>query len=352
MRVRISIVLAAFAVTLLAPAAVGARGPVADARSEQDRIIAYWTPARIAAAKWKGYVIDGRGRMTPNAKPPGTGGGGKPGGGGSGAAVKGASWTGNGAVEERVGRILFSSGGSDWICSGTVVNDASTGNGYSVILTAGHCVFDGADGWSYNFLFMPDFDDDPNYTCAQRVLGCWTATRLAANSDFVPSGFGPDAALRVDYGFALVGAGSKGGQLDATVGGYDLKTSGVSLSDTQWAFGYPAEGKYKGKDLIYCKGSTVNDPYDVGTWGMACNMNGGSSGGGWLWGTTNPADGSGQLSSVNSYGYSGLTYMFGPRFNAETNTVMGDVIDGSATGGASVVCNTGTTRQSVAGCPD
>ena len=52
-------------------------------------------------------------------------------------------------------------------------------------------------------------------------------------------------------------------------------TAIVTLNDTQWAFGYPAEGKYKGKDLIYCKGSTVDDPYDVGTWGMACNMNGG-----------------------------------------------------------------------------
>lgn len=338
MRSRVLVVLGALALSLLMPGTVGARSGAADAaKAEQQRIIDYWTPARIASAQWKGYVRDAKGNVNPNA--------GKPGGGGGGA-VTGASWTGNGAVEERIGRILFSSGGSNWICSGSVVNDGATNNGYSVILTAGHCVFDGADGWSYNFLFMPDFDDDPNYTCAQRVLGCWTASRLAANSDFVPSGFGPDSALRVDYGFALVGAGSKGGQLDATVGGYNLKTSGVTTSSTQWAFGYPAEGRYKGKDLIYCKGSTINDPYNVGTWGMACNMNGGSSGGGWLTDTTNPADGSGALSSVNSYGYSGLTYMFGPRFNSETSTVMGDVIDGSATSNQSVVCNTGVNPPS------
>ena len=66
-------------------------------------------------------------------------------------------------------------------------------------------------------------------------------------------------------------------------------------------------------------------------------MTGGSSGGPWLWGTTNPADGSGLLSSVNSYGYSGLTYMFGPRFNGETSTVLGDVQDGSATAGVTVL---------------
>ena len=344
MRVRISIVLAALAVTLALPgiAAAGSGSAAAAAKAEQDRIIAYWTPARIAAAKPKDFVRDANtGRLIPYARPGGSGG-------------TGASWTGDGAVEMRVGRILFSSGGSNWICSGSVVNDANSSA--SVILTAGHCVYDGADGWSYNVLFMPDFDDDPNYTCASRVLGCWTATRLAANSDFVPSGFGPDKALKVDYGFALVGTGSKGGQLDTTVGGgYNLKRADlaptVTTNDVQWAFGFPAEGRYKGKDLIYCTGKTIDDPNGVGTWGMACNMNGGSSGGGWLYGTTNPADGSGSLSSVNSYGYSGLTYMFGPRFNSETPTVMGDVLDGSATSTVSVVCNTGTTQQSVANCP-
>jgi hypothetical protein len=135
-----------------------------------------------------------------------------------------------------------------------------------------------------------------------------------------------------------MGLGGKSGtaELDAVTGGYTLKTSGVGTSDTQWAFGYPAAGKYHAKDLIYCKGSTINDPNGVGTWGMACNMTGGSSGGPWLTGTTNPADGSGQLSSLNSYGYQGLTYMFGPRFTSETSTVAGDAIDGSATSGVSV----------------
>jgi hypothetical protein len=339
MRARISIVLAALAVSVALPGIVAARGgdAAAAAKAEQDRIIAYWTPARIAAANPRDFVRDANtGRLIPYAKPGGSGG-------------TGASWTGNGAVEERIGRILFSSGGSDWICSGSVVNDSTAG--VSVVLTAGHCVYDGADGWSYNFMFMPDFDDDPNYTCASRVLGCWTATRLAANSDFIPSGFGPDAALRVDYGFALVGAGSRGTQLDATVGGYGLKTSGVTTNDVQWAFGYPAEGRYKGRDLIYCTGKTIDDPNAVGTWGMACNMNGGSSGGGWLWGTTNPADGSGSLSSVNSYGYTGLQYMFGPRFNSETTTVYNSVLSGNGSSGASVVCNTGVTQQSVSTCP-
>ena len=79
----------------------------------------------------------------------------------------------HGAVELRVGRILFSSGGSDWICSGSVVSDGSST--VSVVLTAGHCVYDGTDGWSYNFLFMPGFDDDPK-RAGEKVLEAIQAT--------------------------------------------------------------------------------------------------------------------------------------------------------------------------------
>jgi hypothetical protein len=326
MRVRISIVLAALAVTMVLPGVAAARGgaAAAAASSEHDRILAYWTPARIAAAKWRDYTVDSKTGKVSSAK-------GKPGSSGT-----GASWTGGGQVYSSVGRILFSSGGSQWICSGTVVSGA-TGNGYSVVLSAGHCAYDGSDGWSSNFVFYPNFDVEPTYTCQGRVNGCWTASRLAINAGFYPSGFGPDSALRVDYSFAYL-PNSTNGELDSRFPGFGLKTSGTSTADTQWAFGFPAEGRYKGKDLIYCTGSTINDPNDVGTWGMACNMNGGSSGGGWLYGPSNPGTDNGKLlSSVNSYGYSGLAYMFGPRFTNATTTVMGDVIDNTATGGTTVL---------------
>jgi V8-like Glu-specific endopeptidase len=300
-------------------------------------VLAYWTPARIANAKFRDYVRNGAGKMIPFAKP------------GGGGAVTGASWPNGGAIQERSGRILFSSGGSDWICSGSVVNDASTSNGYSIVLTAGHCVFDGTDGWSYNFLYMPNFDAEPNYDCNTRADGCWRANLLSANADFVPEGFGTDETVRVDYGFARVGlriAGSGTAELDADTGGYGLNTASVAHNVTKWAFGYPAEGKYKGKDLIYCSGPTIDDPYGAPTWGVACNMNGGSSGGPWIYGTTNPAvyTAGTLLTSVNSYGYSGVQYMFGPKFNAETQTVFNSATSGSASQGVSVVCSVGTSE--------
>lgn len=328
MRSRVLLALTALTLSLLLPATVGARSAQGAARAEHDRVVAYWTPARLAAAKAKDYMRNDAGKLVPYARP-----------GGGGGAVKGASWTGNGAIEQRSGKLFFSTSGGNWQCSASVVSDGSTSNGYSTILTAGHCTYDGSEGWSSNVLYIPDYDDAPTSTCSQTIHGCWTATRLAINSDFYPGGFGSEASLRVDYGFMRMGLGGKSGaaELDAVTGSYGLKTSGVSPDDKQWAFGYPAAGKYKGKDLTYCSGSTVNDPYGVGTWGMACNMTGGSSGGPWLWGTTDPANGTGQLSSVNSYGYQGLAYMFGPRFNGETPTVLSDAIDGSATQGVSVV---------------
>lgn len=323
--------------------AVGLLGTPAQAnssasdRAEDARVLAYWTPARIANAKFRDYVRTDAGKMVTRAKPP------------TGGVVTGASWPNGGAIQQRSGRILFSSGGSDWICSGSVVNDASTSNGYSIVLTAGHCVFDGSDGWSYNFLYLPNFDAQPSYDCATRADGCWRANLLTAHDDFVPGGFGSDETVRVDYGFARVGlriAGSGTAELDAATGGYGLNTTTIANSVTKWAFGYPAEGKYKGNDLVYCTGPTTDDPNGAPTWGIACNMNGGSSGGPWIYGTTTPATYTAAtvLTSVNSYGYSGLSYMFGPRFNTETQTVYTSATSGTASPSVSVVCAVGTSE--------
>ena len=87
MRVRISIVLAALAITMVLPGIAAARGDSAAAaeKAEHDRILAYWTPARIAAARWRDYSMDPKsGKITANR--------GKPGG----SSGTGASWTGGG----------------------------------------------------------------------------------------------------------------------------------------------------------------------------------------------------------------------------------------------------------------
>ena len=333
MRPRLAVVVTALLLALALPAAAGAQTGGPAPQSERARTVAYWTAARIAHAIPRDFERTSSGRLIPKAKP----------GGGTSGAVKGASWTGNGLVETQSGRILFTMGGVDYICSGSVIDDSSEGNGFSTVLSAGHCVFDAADGWATNWMYIPRFDDAPTYDCASAYYGCWTATRLAAHQQFVTAGGFNDQAVAVDFAFARVGLGGKGEvgtlELDATTHGYGLKVGGVALSDTLWAFGYPAAGKYRGKDLTYCKGTLINDPYGADTWGMACNMTGGSSGGPWLADTTNPGTTEGRVASLNSYGYSGLTYMFGPKFTSATVTIQGDAIDGSATAGISQVRN-------------
>ena len=49
-------------------------------------------------------------------------------------------------------------------------------------------------------------------------------------------------------------------------------------------------------------------------------MTGGSSGGPWLAGFTTA--GAGTLTSLNSYGYGGVSNMYGPKFNADTQAVV------------------------------
>ena len=298
-------------VTVVAP--VQARDPVA---SRHDRIVAHWTPERMAAAIPRDFVFDDVRGFVPKAKPS------RPPGGGSGSTT-GASWTGGGLVKEVTGKVYFEMGAGAYVCSGTVATDNA--NGRSLVLTAAHCAFDETSGdFATYWLFIPDFDQSPTFTCAQTQYGCWTATALVVHEGYATAGgFNTQATLH-DFAFAVVGGGGHSGtaQLDATVGSLPLAVNGFTApGQTANAFGYPAAGRYKGKDLVYCAGSTFEDPYnDELTWGLPCNMTGGSSGGPWL-STFQTSSGTGSLSSLNSYGYSGVQAMHGPKFNSDTTAV-------------------------------
>ena len=109
---------------------------------------------------------------------------------------------------------------------------------------------------------------------------------LVVDSGFATAGGFNTQATVHDFAFAIVGAGTKGTRLDALdarVGSYPIAYPAISTGNPVHAFGYPAAGRYHGKDLTYCTGNTFNDPNNGNlTWGIACNMTGGSSGGPWL----------------------------------------------------------------------
>ncbi|MDP2624372.1 MAG: hypothetical protein Q8Q29_11305 [Actinomycetota bacterium] len=353
---RVRRVLVAFVMVFVSlPVLVGAGGDAA--RSEHQRIIDFWTPERVAQAIPREFVADpATGRFQPAHHAPGHSGGpggGGPGGGDSGV-VTGASWTGEGTVTGTTGKVLFALGtdaqGNDqyWICSASVIADP-VNNSRSIVLTAGHCVYDneGSGEFASHWMFIPDYDAAPapldregNF-CAATAYGCWTASSLVVHAGFASAGGFNDQAVLYDWGFAVVGDGGKTSELVEDVVGaqaYEFAPQAIDGSVTGWAFGYPAQKKYKGNDLIYCSNAIDGDPYNSDdTYRMnQCKLNGGSSGGPWFK-AFDAGIGEGTLISVNSYGYLGVTAMHGPMFNSNTQatysaalTAGGDTTVGSA----------------------
>ena len=299
-----------FGLTIVSTGTAVAAKPV---MTDHQRTIAYWTPQRLANAKPRDFVRTPSGDFVrapqPQAKPP------RPGGG---ANVTGASWTKGGQIQTRSGKVVFTMDSGDYICTGTVAADASN-NGVSIVMSAGHCAYDAADGgFARNWMFIPNFDGAPTYTCANTIYGCWTARALVIDSGFANSGGFNTQATKHDWSFAVVPAGGKSGQLlETQFPGFGHSFS--TASNTVYSFGYPAAGKYHGSDLTYCAGPVFNDPNNGNaTLGMACDMTGGSSGGPWLT-TFDENTGVGTLNGLNSYGYSGIRNMYGPKFNGNTS---------------------------------
>lgn len=337
MRIRRSAAIVATFVLAALPATVagvsadggGASSDAAARAARHQAIVRHWTPARMKAAIPRDFVFDAvRGyHLDPKAKPGG--------GGGGGGNTTGASWpNGRGKIYRAVGKVYFEMGGSGYVCSGTALGDSR--NAYSLVITAGHCAYDETAGaFATGWLFIPQFDSNPTFTCASTAWGCWTAEALVVNGGYARAGGFNNQAVQYDWAFAVVGNGGKVGatspQLDATVGTFSHLSSEMSLNTVADAFGYPAAGKYRGNDLTYCQGPTTRDS-NAGTnnYKLACNMTGGSSGGPWLSGFDTATGDTGTIQSLNSYGYSGQSFMYGPIFNT-TTTQTYNAADGATT---------------------
>lgn len=316
------------ALVLVVVAGGSAAPPQSPGKRDRATVIAYWTAERVARAVPREVSPDRLPSFaTPRetGKPSGTPGGG--GGGGSSTTVTGAAWTGGGKVKATTGKVLFTMAGVDYVCSGSVAQDASTAT--SLILTAGHCVFDETGAaFATNWMFVPDYEDggsivtnpdgSHSFSCDTVPYGCWTASALVTTTAWA-SGGGSLVGFNHDYAFAVVGPGGKPGeskQLDATVGDNAIAFN-VSHPTQVYSFGYPAASPYDGQKLIYCAGQDVPDTWGGTTdFGLNCNMTGGSSGGPWFV-SFGSAGSAGALNSVNSFKYTAgklSKHMFGPYF--------------------------------------
>ena len=211
----------------------------------------------------------------------------------------GLRWTHGGAVAAAVGRIFFTLGRADYVCSGALVG----GPHPDVVLTAAHCVSDGpgrgrATRWATNWVFVPGFTD------GRLPYGEYTARRF-----LVPPGWtAPGGAEPDDFAFVQVNAAKSPPKLPYGLAVEFGRRPDVTSLRRSYVFGYPAEPPYTGLYPVYCAGLVT---VSGGSARMPCGMTAGDSGGPWLAGFR-PRSGSGAVTAVTTYKLSGdLAVLYG-----------------------------------------
>ena len=319
--------------------------------SEPQEIENYWTPERIADAQpmpMPTWIITSTVQQpidqdieygvptTINGHPPGGGeytphvqtfpssGGGAQAGGGPQAFGPGPSnptdyanygkfqrWTMHGKYRTWPrsihGKLFFSLGAGNFVCSATVTNR-------STIITAGHCVSNGAGTWATNLYFCPSY----NQGGENAVSGCWTAGAQTTTTNWHFDG-DPD----YDYACAVT---ALTGTVQATkignVTGWAGRAWNFGADESEITFGYPQGSPFPGT-VIQQTASVDWYEWDFTAGGVkskliGSDLTGGSSGGGWFlsWrapgaevvdtdgtGTTDPACGNcgPHINGINSH---------------------------------------------------
>jgi hypothetical protein len=252
----------------------------------------------------------------------GSGGGG---GGGGGDVVTNAAWPASkaGTVKNAAGRLYFEMPSNarqtrwvGYVCSGTTIVDGETGR--SLVLTAGHCVYDDANkAFARNVLFIPDQADTTaagtDRDCSNDPYGCWIPSFGVVDRNYSSRTFPANSPW--DYGYYVVsvsGAHTSGLNAPPSDTLEDLSAQPVNFTPAP-AVGNPASALgYSYSDdpkFMYCQ-DALGTESGGDFWLGSCGLTGGSSGGPWL----QPAgDGNANVFSVNSWGYTNQPGMAGPR---------------------------------------
>jgi V8-like Glu-specific endopeptidase len=207
--------------------------------------------------------------------------------------------------EYRVNGAIFISEGAGigfGRCSGTSVVSPNK----SVVITAGHCVYDEGIWSDRKWVFVP------GYHHGERPFGTFTAHWLGTT----PAWHGHENE-NFDVGAAVVGRNEKGQTLAAAVGAYRLKT-GLSPNQTFDVYGFPVEKPFNGGTLQVCReasfeGHDFGSLFEPGPLNLAisCDDSAGGSGGAWV------VQGN-VVNSVTTYGYSSDPFTnFGPYFGKD-----------------------------------
>lgn len=174
------------------------------------------------------------------------------------------------------GMVFGSSPAGDFACSGTAI----TSDNRSVVWTAGHCLrYQGA--WSTTVVFVPGYEqetlDEEDATQETAPYGLWEADLL-----MVPPQWEAYETPLYDFGAFRVMPDSAGVPL-----GDRIATRGIAFNqhptETVQSFGYPAlpSTKFDGEHLQSCVSQGSGRIWDAMV-AMGCDMEQGSSGGGWV----------------------------------------------------------------------
>ena len=203
------------------------------------------------------------------------------------------------------GKVFFTQFGRPKECSAAIINS----EGADTVWTAGHCLHSGGGYgvWSTNVSFVPAYDDD---LANPRPYGTWWARTLYSRNAWINNKYEGE-----DLGVMIMHPSSAGTHIVNYFGGHGFQAN-LPKYTTETAFGYPAEAPFDGGNLFRCA-SNVQPLWDYGTFSsdviwMPCDMNGGASGGPWLWAYNGNL---GYLNGVNSLGNQvGASIMASPYF--------------------------------------
>jgi V8-like Glu-specific endopeptidase len=218
----------------------------------------------------------------------------------------GSQWQGGGAVARAAGKVFFTLGGTDYVCSGSTVASANA----DVAVTAAHCVTDGNGNWATNWTFVP------GYVNGSAPYGRYTARRF-----FVASQWSSGAAEDDDVAFVALSTATVGGvPAHAVTAAGGLGITFGSHPAQEYAFGYPSTPPYNGQQLDYCNGAISPDPYHATSdTGLHCAITEGASGGPWLSGFN---AGTGTITSVSSFKYDdGSEITYGPALGSAARSL-------------------------------
>ena len=217
-----------------------------------------------------------------------------------------------------VGKIFFTQGGVDRVCSGASVVSSPQ----NAVYTAGNCVSDGAGNFSTNVVFVP-----------ARQAGKNPYKKFPGSQLWTTSGWHFSGELTRNFAAFSVGTNPDGATLQSKVGtlGFQYDQSRVQHWDL---LAYPADAPFNGERMVHCKASHATDDTGIpgsgpDPIGIGCDMTDGAHGGPWI---TMLNRGS-YINSVVAYRYpvSQPGAVYGPYFDILANQVRCAAATGGST---------------------